>query len=136
MKILPNDLAISKQFEYTVDISGKQIFPSETLKQDIVSNYQSSSYNISTLKYSLLGFDITASDIKIQVKPSRLDSMRTKVDLPIMLAREVSITNGLLNLKYNEVNLSSICGIYDKASDKIAIHIPFNIALRYLPHNL
>ena len=127
---------ISKQFEYTVDISGKQIFPNETLKQDIVSNYKSSSYNISTLKYSLLGFDITASDIKIQVKPSRLDSMRTKVDLPIMLAREVSITNGLLNLKYNEVNLSSIYGIYDKASDKIAIHIPFNIALRYLPHNL
>ena len=127
---------ISKQFEYTVDISGKQIFPNETLKQDIVSNYKSSTYNISTLKYSLLGFDITASDIKIQVKPSRLDSMRTKVDLPIMLAREVSITNGLLNLKYNEVNLSSIYGIYDKASDKIAIHIPFNIALRYLPHNL
>ena len=127
---------ISKQFEYTVDISGKQIFPNETLKQDIVSNYKSSTYDISTLKYSLLGFDITASDIKIQVKPSRLDSMRTKVDLPIMLAREVSITNGLLNLKYNEVNLSSIYGIYDKASDKIAIHIPFNIALRYLPHNL
>ena len=47
--------------------------------------------------------------------------MRTKVDLPIMLAREVSITNGLLNLKYNEVNLSSIYGIYDKASDKMAI---------------
>jgi hypothetical protein len=127
---------ISKQFEYTVDISGKQIFPNETLKQDIVSNYKSSTYNISTLKYSLLGFDITASDIKIQVKPSRLDSMRTKVDLPIMLAREVSITNGLLNLKYNEVNLSAIYGIYDKASDKITIHIPFNIALRYLPHNL
>jgi hypothetical protein len=62
--------------------------------------------------------------------------MRTKVDLPIMLAREVSITNGLLNLKYNEVNLSSIYGIYDKASDKITIHIPFNIALRYLRHNL
>ena len=80
--------------------------------------------------------NITASDIKIQIKPSRLDSMKTKVDLPIMLAREVSITNGLLNLKYIEVNLSSIYGIYDKASDKMTIHIPFNIALRYLRHNL
>ena len=127
---------IAKQFEYTVDLTGKQIFPNETLKQDIVTNYKSSTYNISTLKYKLLGFDITASDIKIQVKPSMLDSMRTKVDLPIMLAREVSVNNGLLNLKYNEVNLSSIYGIYYKASDKMTIHIPFNIALRYLPHNL
>jgi hypothetical protein len=62
--------------------------------------------------------------------------MKTKVDLPIMLAREVSITNGLLNLKYIEVNLSSIYGIYDKASDKMTIHIPFHIVLRYLPRNL
>jgi hypothetical protein len=88
------------------------------------------------LKYTLLGFDITASDIKIQVKPSRLDSTRTKVDLPLVLARDVTVTNGLLNLKYNEINLGSIYGIYDKVSDKMTIHIPFNIALHYLPHNL
>jgi hypothetical protein len=126
----------AKQFEYTVDLTGKQIFPNETLKQDIVTNYKSSTYNISTLKYTLLGFDITASDIKIQVKPSRLDSTRTKVDLPLVLARDVTVTNGLLNLKYNEINLGSIYGIYDKVSDKMTLHIPFNVALRYLPHNL
>jgi hypothetical protein len=127
---------ISKQFEYTVDLTGKQIFPNETLKQDIVTHYKSSTYNISTLKYTLLGFDITASDIKIQVKPSRLDSTTTKVDLPLVLARDVTVTNGLLNLKYSEINLGSIYGIYDKASDKMTLHIPFNIALRYLPRNL
>jgi hypothetical protein len=126
---------IAKQIEYTVDLSGKQIFPNETLRQDIINNYKSSTYNIPTLKYTLLGFDITASEIRIQIKPSRIDSMRTKVDLPIMIARQVSVTNGLLNLKYNEVNLSSIYGIYDKASDNMTIHIPFNIALRYLPRN-
>ncbi|MFL6462542.1 MAG: hypothetical protein ACJ71J_16635 [Nitrososphaeraceae archaeon] len=27
---------IAKQFEYTVDLSGKQIFPNDTLKQDIL----------------------------------------------------------------------------------------------------
>lgn len=127
---------IAKQFEYTVDLSGKQAFPNETLRQDIINNYKSSAYNIPALKYNLLGFDITASDIKIQVKPSRIDSIRTKVDLPIMIARQVSVTNGLLNLKYNEVNLSSIYGIYDKTSDKMTIHIPLTIALRYLPHSL
>jgi hypothetical protein len=128
--------SISKQFEYTVNLSGKQIFPNDTLKEDIVSQYKSSTYNISTLKYRLLGFDITASDIKIEVNPSRIDASRTKVDLPLLIARDVSVTNGLLNLKYSEVNLSSIYGIYDKTSDKMTLHIPFNIALHYLlPRN-
>jgi hypothetical protein len=121
-----------KRFEYTVDLNGKEIFPNDTLKQDIVTNYKSSTYNISTLKYKLLGFDITASDIKIEVKPSRLDASRTKIELPVVLAKHVSVTNGLLNLKYSEINLSSIYGIYDKTSDKMTLHIPFNIALQYL----
>jgi len=42
-----------KRFEYTVDLNGKEIFPNDTLKQDIVTNYKSSTYNISTLKYKL-----------------------------------------------------------------------------------
>jgi hypothetical protein len=126
----------AKQFEYTVDLSGKQIFPNDTLKQDIVTDYKSSTYNISSLKYSLLGFDITASDIKLDVHPSRVDATRTKVDLPLVFARNVIVTNGLLNLKYSEINLGSIYGIYDKISDKMTVHIPINIALHYIPHNL
>ena len=93
-----------KRFEYTIDLNGKEIFPNDTLKQDTISNYKSSTYNISTLKYKLLGFDITASDIKIEVKPSRIDALRTKIDLPVVLAKHVSVTNGLLNLKYSEIS--------------------------------
>ena len=125
-----------KRFEYTIDLNGKEIFPNDTLKQDTISNYKSSTYNISTLKYKLLGFDITASDIKIEVKPSRIDALRTKIDLPVVLAKHVSVSNGLLNLKYSEINLSSIYGIYDKTSDQMTLHIPFNIALHYLPRSL
>ena len=88
------------------------------------------------MKYKLLGFDITASDIKIEVKPSRIDELRTKIDLPVVLAKNVSVSNGLLNLKYSELNLNSIYGIYDKSSDKMTLHIPFNIALHYLPRSL
>jgi hypothetical protein len=127
---------IAKQFEYTVDLSGEQIFPNDTLKQDIITHYKSSTYNISTLKYSLLGFDITASDIKLDVNPSRLDATRTKVELPLVFARNVTVTNGLLNLKYSEINLGSIYGIYDKISDKMTVHVPINMALHYIPRNL
>jgi hypothetical protein len=128
--------SLTKQFEYTVDLEGKQIFPNDTIKQDIVTNYKSSDYNISSLKYRLLGFDITASDIKIHVNPSKIDSIRTKIDFPLLFARDVSVNNGLINLKYDEINLGSIYGIYDKASDKITMHIPISIALQYLPHNI
>jgi len=127
---------ILKPFEYTVDLSGRQIFPNDTLKQDIVTNYKSSSYNLSSLKYRLLGFNITALDVKVEVKPSRIDQTTTKVDLPLLFARNVNVTNGLVNLKYNEVNLGSIYGIYDKASDKMTLHIPINVALQYLPRSL
>ena len=127
---------IARQFEYTVDLSGRQIFPNDTLKQDIVTYYKSSTYNISSLKYRLLGFDITASDIKIDVKPSRIDANRTKVDLPIVDAKNVVVTNGLLNLKYTEINLGPIYGIYNKISHKMTVHIPINTALHYLPSSV
>jgi hypothetical protein len=126
---------IARQFAYTVDLGGKQIFPNDTLKQDIITHYKHSTYNISSLKYRLLGFDISASDIKIDVKPSRIDATRTKVDLPLVLARNVTVTNGLLTLKYREINLGSIYGIYDKNSDKMTLHIPINIAMQYLPRS-
>lgn len=127
---------ILKPFEYTVDLSGKQIFPNDTLKENIVTNYKSSSYNLSSLKYRLLGFNITALDVKVEIKPSRIDETKTKVDLPLLFARNVNVTNGLVNLKYNEVNLGSIYGIYDKASDKMRLDIPINVALQYLPSSL
>jgi hypothetical protein len=126
---------IAKRLEYSVDLSGKQIFPNDTIKEDVVTHYRSSTFTINTLKYTLLGFDITASDIRIKVEPSRIDTTTTKVDLPIVVARDVSIAKGLIDLKYDQINLSSIYGIYDKTSDKMTIHIPLSVALRYLPRS-
>jgi hypothetical protein len=38
----------------------------------------------------------------------------TRVDFPIVIARNVSVTNGSINLKYAEVNMGSVYGIYNK----------------------
>jgi hypothetical protein len=35
-----------KNFEYTFDLEGNQIFPTNNIKQDIISEYKSSEYNI------------------------------------------------------------------------------------------
>lgn len=128
--------SFGKTLEYTVVLDGKEIFPNDTVKHNIVSNYESSDYNIDSLKYRLLGFDISAVDIKIHVSPSKIDTARTKLDLLVVFARNVAVSNGLINLKYGEINLGSIYGIYDETTDKMTMHIPINIASQYLPHNL
>ena len=125
---------LAKQFEYTFDLDGKQIFPNDTIKQDIVAKYKSADYNISNLNYKLLGFNITASNIKIHVNPSRIDQITTRIDFPVMTANNVTVTNGSINSKYSKVNLGSIYGIYNKSTDKITMHIPASVALQYLLH--
>jgi hypothetical protein len=123
---------LTRQPEYTVSLDGKQIFPNSTLKQNIVDKYQPSTYDIKDLKYNILGFNITAHDIKIHVNPSRIDTTKTRVDMPLMLARNVTVTNGVINLNYNQVDLGSIYGIYDKTTDKMMVHIPLVVASKYL----
>ena len=123
---------LTRQPEYTVSLDGKQIFPNSTLKQNIVDKYQPSTYDIRDLKYNILGFNITAHDIKIHVNPSRIDTTKTRVDIPLMLASNVTVTNGVINLNYNQVNLGSIYGIYDKTTDKMMVHIPLVVASKYL----
>jgi hypothetical protein len=71
--------SFGKTLEYTVVLDGKEIFPNDTVKHNIVSNYESSDYNIDSLKYRLLGFDISAVDIKIHVSPSKIDTARTNL---------------------------------------------------------
>jgi len=123
---------LAKKPEYTVSLDGNQIFPNSTLKGNIVDKYHTSTYNITNLKYNLLGFNVTAHDIKIHVNPIRIDSNRTRVDIPLMLASNVTVTNGIINLNYGQVDLGSIYGIYDKQTDKMMVHIPLAVASKYL----
>lgn len=124
-----NDL--NNQLGYSVTLDGNQIFPNSTLKHKIVNEYEQSTYNISSLKYNLLGYQITAHDIKLRVSPSAIDSTKTRIDIPIMLANNVTVTDGV-NLKYDKVDLGSLWGVYDRNSDKIVVHIPIGMALKYL----
>jgi hypothetical protein len=121
-----------KNFEYTFDLEGSQIFPNNDIKQDIVSEYKSSDYNIDDLNYELLGFKIIASDIQIRVDPKRIDDTKTRIDIPLLLAKDIKVSiRGLINLFYNK-ELGSVYGIYDKATDKMSVHVPIAIAAKYI----
>jgi hypothetical protein len=122
-----------KNFEYTFDLQGNQIFPTNSIKQNIVSEYKSSEYNIDDLDYELLGFRIRASDIKIHVDPKKIDDTETRVDIPLLLAKDIKVSNGgLINLSYDGVDLGSVYGIYNKATDKMTVHVPLDIAAKYI----
>ena len=119
-------------FEYTFDLEGRQIFPTNNIKQDIISQYKSSEYNIDDLNYELMGFKIIASDIKMRVDPEKIDDSKTRVDIPLILAKDVKVSNGPINLSYKEVNLGSVYGIYDKTTDKMTVHVPVSVATKYI----
>jgi hypothetical protein len=58
------------------------------------------------LKNSMLGFDISATDIRIKTESKKIDENNTKIDFPLMVAKNVKMSNGLLiNLAYNDIDM-------------------------------
>ena len=87
-----------------------------------------------TLEYNLLGFNISATDIEVVASAKKITDdidqrQKTRIDFPVMFARNVNVTNELTNQNFKDVDLSSIYAIYDPATDKFKFQIPFDIAL-------
>jgi hypothetical protein len=132
-----NFLNLANPFEHTVEIDADQIFPNETLKREIVGDSEPLKFTLPTLKYNLLGFDISATDIEVNASAKQItdDSDQinnTRIDFPVMLARNVNVSNGIINKNFNNVDLSSTYMIYDPMTDKFTFHVPFSIAAKYL----
>jgi hypothetical protein len=125
-----NVLNFTRPFEHTVVIDAGHIFPNETLKHKIIEKSGQSEFKIPILKYNLLGFNISATDIK--VKANVKESNNTRIDFPVMQARDVNVRNGVSNQNFTNVDLSSIHAIYDSQTDKLTFHVPFSIAAKYL----
>lgn len=130
---LTEELDFIRNFQYTFELEGIYIFPNNTIKKDIIGEYKPAEYRIANLNYELMGFNITASDIEIHVSPTKLDNVKTRIDIPLLLAKNVKISNGgLINLSYNEVDLGSVYGVYEKNFDKIRVHVPITVAAKYV----
>jgi hypothetical protein len=132
-----NFLNLANPFEHTVEIDADQIFPNETLKREIVSDSGQLKFTIPTLKYNLLGFNISATDIEVNASAKQITDdpdqiNNTRIDFPVMLARNVNVSNGIINKNFNNVDLSSTYMIYDPMTDKFTFHVPFGIAAKYL----
>jgi hypothetical protein len=118
-------------FEYTFDIDGVQIFPNDTIKHSIVTEYNPSVYNIPSLQYKIMEHTINASNIQIRVNPTRIDESNTRLDLQIY-ADNAEVTGQWLNKSFNNLEIRSAYGIYNRLTDKMTIHIPYSVALQHL----
>jgi hypothetical protein len=118
-------------FEYTFDIDGAQIFPNDTVKHSIVTEYKPSVYNIPSLQYKIMEHTINASDVEIHVDPTRFDDANTRLDFQIY-ANNAEVTGQSLNKSYNNLEIRSAYGIYNRVTDKITIHIPYSAAIQHL----
>jgi hypothetical protein len=119
------------EFEYIFDIDGTQIIPNDRLKDSALTEYKQSVYNISRLQYKILEHTINASDVQIHVDPTRIDDMKTRFDIEIY-ANNAEVTGQWLTRSYENLDLKSVYGIYDRVSDKMTIHVPYSVALSFL----
>jgi hypothetical protein len=126
-----NTLFLLNQLEYTFDIDGTQIFPNNTLKHSILTEYKESVYSIPHLQYELFGHTINASDVQIHLNPTRIDDTRTRFDIQIH-ANNTEVRGQWLNKSFRNVDLNSMYGIYNIVTDKMTIHVPYSVALSLL----
>lgn len=132
-----NLLDFTAPFEHSVEIDADQIFPNETLKREIISQTGPLEFSMPTLKYDVMGFNISATDIEVDARAKQItddisQSQKTRIDFPVMLAKNVNVSNEITSRSFKNVDLSSIYAIYDPKTDKFTFHVPFEIAARYL----
>ena len=95
-----NLLSFTSPFEHTVVIDASHIFANETSKHKILEKSGQSEFKVSILKYNLLGFNISATDIKVKANAKEIcQKNNTRIDFPVMQARDVR--NGVLNQNFS-----------------------------------
>jgi hypothetical protein len=78
------------------------------------------------LNYEIVGSKITALDIKIHVDPKKIDDTTTRIDIPLLVAKDIRVSNG---------DQGSLYGVYDRATNKMTGQVPGTVAAKYIKNN-
>jgi hypothetical protein len=124
-------LFLLDEFEYIFDIDAAQLIPNDTLKNTILTEHKPTSYSISSLQYKIFEHTINASNVQIEVDPIQIDHNRTRFNIQIY-ASTAQVAGQALSRTYENLDLKSVYGVYDRITDKMAIHIPYSVALSLL----
>lgn len=114
-------------FEYKADIDAGQFFPTKEIKDDIVGKLKASDYKIPDIEREFIGFKIVASDVKIYVKPSKMDGSNTRLSVDVE-GKNIAVESKYLNKKYDNLDIDTIYGVYNAKTDKVTVHVPYATA--------
>lgn len=90
------DFFESNPFEHQIEIDANQIFPNESLKNEVIGNTSSLEFTLPELNYNLLGLNISASNIEVNASSEQVnDSNKKRIDYPTMLEKNVTVSNEL-----------------------------------------
>jgi hypothetical protein len=115
-------------FEYFFYIDAAHLIPNDTLKDTILTEHKPATYSISRLQYKIFEYTINASNVQIEVDPVQIDHNKTRFNIQIS-AGSAQVSGQWLNRTYENLDLKSVYGVYDRITDKMAIHIPYSVAL-------
>lgn len=121
-------------FEYKADIDAKQLIPTQEVKDDIINRLQAHDYNIAYVEREFMGFNVSASDIRIHIAPSREDSdddAKTRLSVDVK-GRNVEINSKYFDRKYDMLDIDTVYGVYNAETDKVTIHVPYSTALELM----
>lgn len=118
-------------FEYKLDVDADNLFPSEQIRNDLISKSTPRQFTIKEIEREVAGFSVNAQDVLMQLSPSKVDSSKTRIDVDIQ-GKSIEIDSSLLKKKYSDIYVEGIYGIYDANTEKVTIHVPLAVALLLL----
>jgi hypothetical protein len=68
---------------------------------------------------------INASDVQTHVQPAMLDDTKTRLDIQIYAAT-TDVTGQWMSKSYNNLEIRSLYGIYDRTTHKMVVHVPYS----------
>ena len=78
-----------------------------------------------------MGHTVKASNVQIHVQPGKVDDTKNRLDIEIYAAT-ADVTGQWVSRSYDNVEIRSLYGIYDRTTDKMIIHIPYRTVLSLL----
>jgi hypothetical protein len=113
-------------FEYKVEIDAGELMGSKQARGELAKN-QPRDIFLDRIERKVMGFSVSATDVKIHMTPSRMDADRTRLDLDIE-GKDVAVKSSYFNKKFAKMDIDTIYGVYDAKTDKVTVHIPFATA--------
>ncbi|MEO9320064.1 MAG: hypothetical protein ABI361_05270 [Nitrososphaera sp.] len=120
---------VESLFEYQKVLNASEIFPNPAVKQRVVNLQNETEYHLPRLTYNILGQHIEAANVTVDIKPTKLDSTSTRLDL-YLSAPHATVNGGaqgMISKSYDDLELKSVYGIYDSSTDKVTVHAPYSV---------